>query len=45
MAAPVAGQCVMLVMLLIVIIGILIDRLVFSNIEQHLLKKRGLDHE
>ncbi len=36
---------VMLVMLLIVIIGILIDRLVFSNIEQHLLKKRGLDHE
>lgn len=33
---------VMLVMLVIVVIGILIDKCIFSVIEQHLLKKRGL---
>lgn len=33
---------VMLVMLVIVIIGILIDKCIFSVIERHLLKKRGL---
>lgn len=33
---------VMLVMLVIVIIGILIDKCIFSVIEKHLLKKRGL---
>ncbi|MCD7708771.1 MAG: ABC transporter permease [Clostridiales bacterium] len=30
------------VMLVIILIGILIDRLLFSNIEKHILKKRGL---
>lgn len=33
---------VMLVMLVIVIIGVLIDKCIFSVIEKHLLKKRGL---
>lgn len=33
---------VMLVMLVIIIIGILIDKCIFSVIERHLLKKRGL---
>lgn len=33
---------VMLVMLIIVIVGVLIDKLIFSNMEKSLLKKRGL---
>ena len=33
---------VMAVMIIIILIGILIDRLVFSKLEQHILKKRGL---
>lgn len=33
---------VMLVMIVIVLIGIIIDKLIFSNIEKKLLKKRGL---
>lgn len=33
---------VMAVMIIIVIIGILIDKLIFENIEQRLLRKRGL---
>lgn len=33
---------VMLVMLVIVLVGILIDKCIFTNIEQRILKKRGL---
>lgn len=33
---------VMLVMLVIVIVGIVVDKCIFSNIEHHMLKKRGL---
>lgn len=33
---------VMTVMLVIVVIGILIDKGIFFNVEQHILRKRGL---
>ena len=33
---------VMAVMLIIILVGMLVDKLVFSNLEHHVLKKRGL---
>lgn len=34
---------VMLVMIVIVLVGILIDQVIFSNLERHIYKKRGLN--
>ena len=30
------------VMLVIILVGVLVDKVVFSNLEHHVLKKRGL---
>ena len=30
------------VMLVIILVGVLVDKVIFSNLEQHVLRKRGL---